>query len=345
MKPYKLYLASILAALLISSFSSADGVRGTVMSVQGDFIEIDVGSSSGITGGDSGRVYYTITVVGVERPVYLAKIKITYTSSKTSMARIEDKTGEVKVGHQVEFARKGPVAGEVWKDNYLGMEFVWVDGGCFEMGCGLWAGDCFDDERPVHEVCVNGFWMGKYEVTQGQWERVMGSNPSHFKDGANYPIEQVSWNDAQEFIHILKQKAGKKFRLPTEAEWEYAARSGGKHEKWAGTSSEYELGSKAWYSFNSGSKTHPVGQKRPNGLGLHDMSGNVWEWCQDWYDKDYYRNSPRNNPEGPGGGNFKVFRGGSHINEPSIIRASVRNWFAPSGPHSTIGFRLVVSSK
>jgi len=122
----------------------------------------------------------------------------------------------------------------------------------------------------------------------------MGGNRSYFQNcGDDCPVETVSWNDAQDFISRLNQRTGKRFRLPTEAEWEYAARSGGKREKWAGTSSESELGDYAWYSKNSGGSTHPVGQKKPNGLGLYDMSGDVWEWCQDWYGKDFYKWRPR----------------------------------------------------
>jgi formylglycine-generating enzyme required for sulfatase activity len=238
---------------------------------------------------------------------------------------------------------KGPKPGEPFKDTVTGMEFVFVKGGCFEMGDTF--GDGISNEKPVHEVCVNNFWMGKYEVTQGQWERIMGSNPSHFKRGSNYPVEQVSWNDVQNFIQRLNQQTGKRFRLPTEAEWEYAARSGGKREKWSGTSSESELGEYAWCYVNSGSSTHPVGQKRPNGLGLFDMGGNVWEWCQDWYDEGYYGKSPRINPEGPSSGQYKVLRGGSWVNNPWFVRASARVWLDPTYRSSSTGFRLVLPSE
>ncbi len=161
------------------------------------------------------------------------------------------------------------------------MEFVLVKGGCFEMGDTF--GDGADDEKPTYEACLKDFYLGKYEITQGQWKRVMGANPSNFKESDDHPVETVSWNEAQEFIRRLNQMSGKNFRLPTEGEWEYAARSGGKREKWAGTSNETELQDYAWFGSNSGSRTHPVGQKRPNGLGLYDMSGNVSDWVGDWY--------------------------------------------------------------
>lgn len=140
----------------------------------------------------------------------------------------------------------------------------------------------------------------------------MGSNPSHFSScGDKCPVESVSWNDAQDFISRLNSRTGKRYRMPTEAEWEYAARSGGKREKYAGGN---DVDAVAWYGSNSGSRTHPVGQKQPNGLGLYDMSGNVWEWCQDWYGGSYYNQSSRDNPGGPSSGSSRVIRGGGWVN-------------------------------
>jgi len=239
--------------------------------------------------------------------------------------------------------QRTPSSGDTYRDPTTGMEFVFVKGGCFEMGDTF--GDGYGYEKPVHEVCVNGLWMGKYEVTQGQWERVIADNPSNFKGGDNYPVEQVSWNDVQGFVQRLNQMSGKNHRLPTEAEWEYAARSGGKREKWSGTSNEDEIGGYAWYSANAIGRTQPVGQKRPNGLGLYDMSGNAREWCQDLFGAEYYKTSPRNNPQGPGSGQGRVLREGGSGSVAWYLRASYRTGFDPSRRTGQQGFRLVFSAE
>ena len=163
--------------------------------------------------------------------------------------------------------------------NNLNIQMVAVQGGTFTMGCTSEQGDdCYDDERPAHRVTVSDFYIGKYEVTQAQWRAVMGFNPSYFK-GDNLPVETVSWDDVMDFIHKLNSLTGRQYRLPTEAEWEYAAR-GGNNYKYSGSNS---AGNVAWYGYNSSRTTHPVGTKSANGFGLYDMSGNVYEWCSDWY--------------------------------------------------------------
>lgn len=230
-----------------------------------------------------------------------------------------------------------------YKDPTTGMEFVFVKGGCYQMGDTF--GDGYDlIERPVHEVCVDDFCMGKYAVTQGEWKAMMGNNPSLFKKcGHNCPVERVSWNEVQAFISKLNSKGeSNKYRLPTEAEWEYAARSGGRQEKYAGSN---DIDRVAWYWKNDKGQTHPVGHKQPNGLGLYDMNGNVYQWCQDWYDADYYKDSPRNNPKGPASGNEmyifgRVARGGSWRNDARTVRTSMR-MYGPDGGYDFIGFRLV----
>ncbi len=214
---------------------------------------------------------------------------------------------------------------------------VYIPGGTFEMGCGSWTSDCQDDEKPVHTVTVSSFYMSSTEVTQELWVSIMGTNPSNFK-GDDLPVESVSWNDIQEFLKRLNSQTGQYYRLPTEAEWEYAARSGGKKEKFAGTNSN--LDDYAWYGDNSGSKTHPVGQKIPNGLGLYDMSGNVWEWCSDWYDGNYYKTSPDKDPKGAYSGSYRVLRGGSWSFIDYVCRSSDRFWFNPDYRFNYNGFRF-----
>ena len=255
----------------------------------------------------------------------------------------------------------GPRQGDVWTEPKTGMEFVWVPGGSYQMGCGPWAGEGGDDEKPVHEVRVDGFWIGKYPVTQGLWEKVIKNNPSHFKKGDDYPVELVSWDDAKDFIEKLNALHEGKydFRLPTEAEWEYACRSGGKEEKYSGGD---EIDPVAWYSENSGSSTQPVGSKTPNGLGIHDMSGNVWEWCEDIYDKDAYSKLDHDNPVNTGkegvetnrhmgtlrkikgfkmsGGSFRVRRGGSWYNDARISRSAYRSRNALGYRNVNLGFRI-----
>ena len=218
-------------------------------------------------------------------------------------------------------------------DPTTGMEFVQVAEGCFQMG-----GTAGADEQPVHQICVNAFSIGKYEVTQGQWKKVMGSNPSHFGScGDNCPVEQVSWNDIQQFISRLNSQSGTHYRLPTEAEWEYACRAGENHT-YCGSN---DINSVAWYKDNSGSQTHPVGQKQGNGWGIHDMSGNVWEWVQDWYDKNYYGSSPQSNPPGPSSGSFRVLRGGGWYYGATYARAALRYGLTPDFRSLYLGFRLV----
>lgn len=255
-------------------------------------------------------------------------------------------------GSDHEATQQGHRQTKTWAESGTGMEFVWVPGGCYEMGCGDWTNNCNDDEKPVHEVCVDGFWMGKYEVTRGQWKKVMGNHPSYFQSffqtlfgqGDNYPVEQVSWNDAQEFINKLNRLTGKKFRLPTEAEWEYAARNGGEKIKysWGNNLGENNANCNGCRSKWDNKSTAPVGSFRPNLLGLYDMCGNVAEWCQDWYNEDYYKKSPRDNPTGPISGLLRVFRGGSWSSGPENVRAAIRFSFPPDYRYGILGFRLVL---
>ncbi len=232
---------------------------------------------------------------------------------------------------------------ESYTDPVTGMEFVYVNGGCYEMGDTFGDGEKY--EQPVHEVCVDDFYIGKYVVTQGQWEDVMGCNPSDSKKGRNYPVESVSWNDVQEFIKGLNQSTGKRYRLPTEAEWEYAARSCGKRAKYAGTSVELEVDQYAWFKKNAEGCTHPVGQKKPNSLMVFDMSGNVLEWCEDNYSDVSYKKHKRKNPIFikkwyMDNSSSRVLRGGGFGNDLDLMRVTARWGDSPDFRGSIYGFRL-----
>jgi len=213
-------------------------------------------------------------------------------------------------------------------------EMVFVQGGTFMMGSPKRVGK--DNERPQHQVTLSDFYIGKYEVTEGQWKAVMGNNPSHNPKGVNYPVENVSWNDVQEFIKKLNELTGKKYRLPTEAEWEYAASGGIKAYIYQGSNTDV-----AWTGENSGNDTKKiVGTKQPNKLDIYDMIGNVFEWCGDWYGD--YLASPQTNPTGPTTGSHRVNRGGSWMTYNEYARVSSRNYYAPDISNNYLGFRLVL---
>ena len=223
--------------------------------------------------------------------------------------------------------------------NRLVNNMVYVSGGTFTMGATSEQGsDADSDEKPTHRVTLSSYYIGKYEVTQAEWRAVMGSNPSNFK-GDNLPVENVSWNDCQTFISKLNSLTGKNFRLPTEAEWEFAAR-GGNNSRGYKYSGSNDIGSVAWYDGNSGSKTHSVGQKSPNELGLYDMTGNVWEWCQDWYGN--YSSSSQTNPTGPVSGSYRVYRGGSWVNLAGYCRVSNRGSITPGSSFTDLCLPLAL---
>ena len=222
-----------------------------------------------------------------------------------------------------------------------GVEFkmIYVEGGWFEMGATAeQGGDAYSDEKPAHWVELDDYCIGETVVTQELWKVVMDNNPSRFTGDGNLPVECVSWDDAQKFIRKLSGMTGKEFGLPTEAQWEYAAR-GGRKRKYSGSDS---IDDAAWYGGNSGGKTHPVKGKKANKLGLYDMSGNVWEWCEDWYGEGYYSISPTSNPKGPGKGAHRVLRGGSWGNDARGCRVSYRYCDLPGYCDSRCGFRLVL---
>ena len=222
----------------------------------------------------------------------------------------------------------------------VNIEMVKVEAGSFDMGTTPEMQNPDEDEKPVHRVTLtNNYYIGKYEVTQALWKIVMGSNPSNSK-GNNLPVENVSWNNCQKFISKLNKLTGKSFRLPTEAEWEYAARGGNKSRGYQYSGSN-TIGDVAWYDGNSGSKTHAVGTKQPNELGAFDMTGNVWEWCQDWHGR--YSSSPQTNPTGAVSGSCRVYRGGSLWYPASYCRCSCRFDGTPDFRNGDLGLRLVLS--
>ena len=224
--------------------------------------------------------------------------------------------------------------------NGVTFNMVYVDGGTFMMGATSEQGsDAHKDEKPAHSVTLSSYYIGQTEVTQALWKEVMGRNPSIFKGDTN-PVEYVSWNDCQTFIQKLNKRTGKTFRLPTEAEWEYAAR-GGKKSRGYKYSGGNDIGTVAWYGSNSGDKTHAVGTKAPNELGIYDMSGNVWEWCSDW--KGDYSSSAQTNPTGAESGSRRVNRGGSWYNAARFCRSSKRTVYTPSYDGICFGLRLVLS--
>ena len=224
--------------------------------------------------------------------------------------------------------------------NKLINNMVYVSGGTFTMGATSEQGsDADDDEKPTHSVTLSSFYLCKYEVTQALWRAVMGNNLSNF-NGNNLPVEKVSWYDCQTFISRLNNLTGKNFRLPTEAEWEYAARGGNRSRGYKYSGSNV-LSDVAWYRDNSGYETHPVGSKSPNELGLYDMSGNVYEWCSDWHGT--YSSSAQMNPTGPSRWSDHVNRGGSWYDGARFFRSSYRDGNASDGRFNNLGLRLALS--
>lgn len=233
---------------------------------------------------------------------------------------------------------------------------VYVEGGSFLMG----SNDGYPDELPIHEVTLTSFWIGEFQITKDLWMKTMAIDPSKIKDG-NLPMDQISWLQAVEYcnqrsIHedltpcytitrdsVYCDWTANGYRLPTEAEWEYAARGGNKSAGFIYSGSN-DRDSVAWHDGNSQNKSHPVGSKKANELGIYDMSGNLFEWCWDWYDKDYYKNSPKLNPRGPENGTHRILRGGSWFHFYLFCRVSFRNYYyTPYYWNSDVGFRVARS--
>ena len=227
----------------------------------------------------------------------------------------------------------------------LRIELVWVEGGTFAMGDDG-HGDVshsYEASRPVHQVTLHSYYIGTYEVTQALWTFVMGENPAKFRGNDSLPVEQVSWDDAQRFVTLLSQMTGRRFRLPTEAEWEYAAR-GGRHSRgtaYAGCN-RGQLEQHAWFCVNSHGRTYPVGRRKPNELGLFDMAGNVAEWCSDWMDT--YSSQPLTDPRGAAQGDSRIVRGGHYYSTSPTCAVFDRSWYVPSGKTEFYGLRVVMEA-
>ncbi len=224
--------------------------------------------------------------------------------------------------------------------NQDGFDFVKVDGGTFTMGCTPEQTDfCSIYEKPSHSVILSSFSIGKYEVTQSQWTSIMGSNPSQFSNCSDCPVEMVSWDDIQIFISSLKTKTGKNYRLPTEAEWEYAARGGNKSKGYR-YSGSHNYSKVAWCENDGSTETHSVGTKKANELGIYDMSGNVYEWVNDWLGD--YTDASETNPNGHSSGTYRIIRGGSWKEDARFVRVPYRLNELPGNKNNDLGFRLVL---
>ena len=241
-----------------------------------------------------------------------------------------------------------PASDMTFTVNGVSFTMVAVEGGTFSMGATGEQGFSSNDwERPVHQVTLSGYYIGQTEVTQELWQAVMGSNTSYYTSDSQLPVERVSWSNCQDFIEQLNQLTGKTFRLPTEAEWEFAARGGNMSQRYryAGSNNVHDV---AWFwssipsqqSGTPGYGTQPVATLAPNELGLYDMSGNVWEWCQDWFGN--YSSDDQTNPTGPSWGTYRIFRGGSWSRSSECCRVAYRNYTYPSTSDDTMGFRLAL---
>lgn len=250
-------------------------------------------------------------------------------SEQVVYAKLKE-TAVVSPGTSKTLPKNGSHRTRTIRDSVTGMELVKVPKGCFQMG----SNGSSKNDRPGHKVCITkDFYLGKYEVTQGQWEAIMGNNPSKLKTGNDHPVEQVSWYDVQQYIRKLNVKTGKTYRLPTEAEWEFACRSGGKDQEFCGGN---HLSTYGWYGEDPKNGHHKVGGKLPNGIGLYDMSGNVWEWTCSLYKPSYNDFEKRC---GNDSGN-RSLRGGSWYYKPDSLRSDARGWGKPVSFRSDVGFRL-----
>ena len=283
--------------------------------------------------------YADVVTININETTRIEDVKLEVSNEVTSIPQQQEQYSPQQEQYSPQQEYGGGFSNQTITVNGVSFEMIYVEGGSFDMGATYEQGsNAGRDEKPVHSVTLSGYYIGKCEVTQELWEAVMGSNPSKFK-GAQNPVENVSWNDCQEFVSRLNRLTGRTFRLPTEAEWEYAARGGKKsrHYKYSGSDNIDDV---AWYDGNSGDKTHAVGAKTANELGICDMTGNVWEWCSDWYGN--YSAGAQTNPQGPSSGSGRVLRGGSWDHNAGCCRVSNRDYFDPGYSYYYGGLRLVL---
>lgn len=273
-------------------------------------------------------IVMSVFFVGAHAQIKERYMKVNKTDGSTIAIKVKDVA-------DITFEEVNKTETKTFVANGISFTMILVEGGTFQMGKSADG----NDVSPVHNVTLSDYYIGETEVTQELWQAVMGSNPSRFK-GNMLPVEQVSWNDCQTFITKLNELTGQNFRLPTEAEWEFAAK-GGTQSKGYTYSGSNTIGDVAWYGSNS-SKTHVVATKAPNELGIYDMSGNVWEWCQDWYGS--YSSSSQTNPSGPSTGSYRVDRGGSWCYRATICRTAFRDGSSPTFGINSLGLRLAHSS-
>ncbi|MBF0212430.1 MAG: SUMF1/EgtB/PvdO family nonheme iron enzyme [Magnetococcales bacterium] len=227
-----------------------------------------------------------------------------------------------------------PTAPVTWRDPVSGITLIRIPGGCFRMGSDRGK----PHEGPVHTVCLDDFWLASHETTQKQWQTVQRSLPLQTITDPRLPVENVSWNEIETFVQQLNTRSPGRFRLPTEAEWEYACRDRGRTLRYCAT--DDDPAAYAWHMGSGTTTLHPVGGKRPNALGLHDMNGNVWEWVADWYKERYDETASGNNPTGPVSGSARVFRGGSVLSGEELLKATARANLWPDRKNALLGFRL-----
>ncbi|MBF0610578.1 MAG: formylglycine-generating enzyme family protein [Magnetococcales bacterium] len=234
--------------------------------------------------------------------------------------------------------------GKPWVETIGGMRFIWVGKGCYKMGSSPSTEGRDGDEGPVHQVCLSSYWIAEREVTQGAWRRIMRTNPAHFRKGDDYPVERVAWDEVEGFVAKLNQIYPGEFifRLPTEAEWEYVCTNKGQRVRYAGSQDVSDVG---WYENNSNNSTQPAGLRKPNQLGIYDLSGNVWEWMLDAYQGDAYRKHSKQDPKVQSDLPFRVIRGGSFDSQNKSLRCANRGFELFSSKMPSIGFRLVRVAK